>query len=165
MVYLFMHEPPTVLGYPLRPCPQVEVYRLSSDFDAATRIVLRAMPPLEGLAAGSVLVRRVFAGVNASDINYTAGRCAGVQACRAWSGRRWDCASATPLQMPAAACQAASSAPHIPPPSLARAAWGWSMRCSMRKSMAGHNTRRMLTPRPAQVIEISTLYTQRVLRA
>lgn len=53
---------------------QVEVHCLSSDFSAATRIVTTPMPPPEGLAPGSVLVRRVWAGVNASDINYTAGR-------------------------------------------------------------------------------------------
>lgn len=46
--------------------------RLSTDFREATRITQQ---PLQLTAPkGSVLMRRVWAGVNASDINYTAGR-------------------------------------------------------------------------------------------
>ena len=46
--------------------------RLSTNFREATRIVRQ---PLQ-LAApkGAVLMRRVWAGINASDINFTAGR-------------------------------------------------------------------------------------------
>ena len=48
------------------------MYRLSTDFREATRLVQQ---PLQ-LAAprGKVLMRRLWAGVNASDINFTAGR-------------------------------------------------------------------------------------------
>jgi NADPH:quinone reductase-like Zn-dependent oxidoreductase len=49
-----------------------QVHTLSTDFRAATRIAseqLRPQPP-----PGHVLVRRAYAGVNASDLNYTAGR-------------------------------------------------------------------------------------------
>ena len=47
------------------------VVRLSSDFRAATRVVHEPIPELK---PGEVLVRRMFAGVNASDINFTSGR-------------------------------------------------------------------------------------------
>lgn len=51
---------------------QVEVHRLSPDFRQATRIVARPLPPQ--LPPGTVLIRRLYTGVNASDVNYTAGR-------------------------------------------------------------------------------------------
>lgn len=50
----------------------IEVHRLSTDFRAATRIVRRPLPA--ALPAGSVLIRRLYAGINASDVNFSAGR-------------------------------------------------------------------------------------------
>ena len=56
---------------------QLQVVRLSSSFREATKLGEVPMPRVEGLAAGHVLVRRLFVGVNASDINYTSGRWVG----------------------------------------------------------------------------------------
>ena len=52
------------------------VAQLSTDFAAATRLVEAPLgaAAAAGLAPGAVLVRRLFAGVNASDVNYTSGR-------------------------------------------------------------------------------------------
>lgn len=57
---------------------QIQVHTLSSDFNAATRIVTAPLPAASALPPGTLLLRRVFVGINASDINYTAGRWAGV---------------------------------------------------------------------------------------
>lgn len=56
----------------------IEVHRLSTDFRAATRIVRRPLPA--ALPAGSVLIRRLYAGINASDVNFSAGRYFGSKA-------------------------------------------------------------------------------------
>ncbi|KAL4452074.1 hypothetical protein ABPG75_007736 [Micractinium tetrahymenae] len=56
----------------------IEVHRLSTDFRAATRIVQRPLPA--ALPDGSVLLRRLYAGINASDVNYSAGRYFGSKA-------------------------------------------------------------------------------------
>ncbi len=48
------------------------MHTLSTDFRAATRIEREPLPPQ--LPPGHILVRRAYAGVNASDLNYTAGR-------------------------------------------------------------------------------------------
>lgn len=61
-----------ISGLPASSTRVVEVQRLSTDFRAATRVVQRALPA--SLPPGSVLIRRLFAGVNASDVNYSAGR-------------------------------------------------------------------------------------------
>ena len=53
---------------------QIEVHRLSSDFRQSTRLVAQPVLPTQQLPAGTLLLRRVFVGINASDINYTAGR-------------------------------------------------------------------------------------------
>ena len=45
--------------------------RLSNDFRAATRIVKERCPTPKH---GHVLVRRAYAGVNASDVNFTSGK-------------------------------------------------------------------------------------------
>lgn len=47
----------------------IEVHRLSTDFRAATHIVQRPLPA--ALPPGTVLIRRAFVGVNASDVNYS----------------------------------------------------------------------------------------------
>lgn len=47
--------------------------RLSSNFREATQLVLAPLPARP--PAGCLLVKRVYAGVNASDVNYSAGRC------------------------------------------------------------------------------------------
>ena len=46
-------------------------HRLSNDFRAATSVVSQSIPELKG---DEILVRRLFAGVNASDVNFTSGR-------------------------------------------------------------------------------------------
>ena len=46
--------------------------RLSNNFQEATRLATEPMP--SSPPAGRVLVRNAFAGVNASDINYSSGR-------------------------------------------------------------------------------------------
>ncbi|GBG84169.1 hypothetical protein CBR_g38143 [Chara braunii] len=51
---------------------KVVVTQLSADFRKATSVVSVPFPPAVG--QGKVLVRNVFAGVNASDINFSAGR-------------------------------------------------------------------------------------------
>lgn len=51
---------------------QVQVVKLSTQFREATQLVQAAVP--QQLPPGHVLVRRCFVGINASDINYTAGR-------------------------------------------------------------------------------------------
>ncbi|KAF5830042.1 hypothetical protein DUNSADRAFT_15083 [Dunaliella salina] len=50
---------------------KIQVHALSSNFHQATRIV---QAPLPDPAPGKLLLRRVHVGINASDINYTAGR-------------------------------------------------------------------------------------------
>lgn len=50
----------------------IEVHRLSTDFRAATHIVQRPLPA--ALPAGTVLIRRAFVGINASDVNYSGKR-------------------------------------------------------------------------------------------
>ena len=68
----------------LAPLPQlpaqrnvVMVHTLSTNFQAATTIIQEPMPQISG---NKVLVTRCFAGVNASDVNYTAGRYFGKRA-------------------------------------------------------------------------------------
>ncbi|KAL3154502.1 hypothetical protein ABBQ32_013964 [Trebouxia sp. C0010 RCD-2024] len=51
---------------------KVQVYRLSSKFREATRVVSVALP--SSIPVGHVLIRVAFAGVNASDVNFSAGR-------------------------------------------------------------------------------------------
>ena len=46
--------------------------RLSNDFREATRVVSQALP--SSIPAGHVLLRLAFAGVNASDVNFSSGR-------------------------------------------------------------------------------------------
>lgn len=50
------------------------VRRLTPDFRAATEIVSLPVPAAESLARGTLLVRTRFVGVNASDVNFTAGK-------------------------------------------------------------------------------------------
>jgi len=50
---------------------RVEVVRLGTDFAAVTQVTQRAIPRLR---PGEALVRTAFAGVNASDVNYSAGK-------------------------------------------------------------------------------------------
>jgi len=72
--------PPAALNaYAMQPPPgsyrKIQVVKLSTDFAAATRLVTVPLQLWQqGLASGSVLVRRLFTGINASDINYTSGR-------------------------------------------------------------------------------------------
>lgn len=56
----------------------VEVHQLSLDFRQATRIVRRVLPAPPPPEA--VLIRRLYAGINASDVNYSAGKYFGSQA-------------------------------------------------------------------------------------
>lgn len=54
---------------------KVQVVQLSPKFREAVQTVSVQMPSVPGgLPAGQVLVRRLFVGINASDINYTSGR-------------------------------------------------------------------------------------------
>ncbi|KAG2434043.1 hypothetical protein HXX76_007771 [Chlamydomonas incerta] len=53
---------------------KIVITRLSSNFREAARVVAAPLPPPAALPAGALLVRRVFAGVNASDVNYSSGR-------------------------------------------------------------------------------------------
>ncbi|PSC71056.1 zinc-binding alcohol dehydrogenase domain-containing 2 [Micractinium conductrix] len=74
---------PTLLSWATRGRPPsitraIEVHRLSLDFGQATRIVTRQLPA--ALPPGCVLIRRLYAGINASDVNYTAGRYFGSKA-------------------------------------------------------------------------------------
>lgn len=56
--------------------------RLSNDFREATQLVSQALPST--IPAGHVLMRVAYAGVNASDVNFTAGRYHGsIEAARA----------------------------------------------------------------------------------
>lgn len=62
-------------------CPiplQIVITQLSSKFREAARLVAAPLPPPAqlpaALPAGALLVRRVYAGVNASDVNYSSGR-------------------------------------------------------------------------------------------
>jgi NADPH:quinone reductase-like Zn-dependent oxidoreductase len=55
----------------------IEVHKLSPDFRAATRL---ARAPLPAVPPGRVLVRRLWAGVNASDVNFSSGRYFGAPA-------------------------------------------------------------------------------------
>ena len=52
----------------------VEIATLGTDFSAVSKIVTKPMPPLAKLPPGHALVRIAYAGVNASDVNYSAGR-------------------------------------------------------------------------------------------
>lgn len=52
----------------------VAVQRLSNDFRAATALVPDWPLPSQPLGEGQVLLRTVYAGINASDVNYTSGR-------------------------------------------------------------------------------------------
>jgi hypothetical protein len=49
----------------------VVVQRLSTDFRAATAVVSAPLPA--AVPPGHVLIRRTFVGINASDINFSAG--------------------------------------------------------------------------------------------
>lgn len=51
---------------------KIQVVKLSNDFREATTIV--RCPLTQAVPPGHLLVRRVYAGVNASDINFTSGR-------------------------------------------------------------------------------------------
>lgn len=51
---------------------KVQVHKLSNDFREATRVVSQALPST--IPAGHVLLRLAFAGVNASDVNFSSGR-------------------------------------------------------------------------------------------
>ncbi len=53
---------------------QIVITQLSSKFREAARLVSVPLPPPAQLPPGCLLVRRVFAGVNASDVNYSSGR-------------------------------------------------------------------------------------------
>jgi NADPH:quinone reductase-like Zn-dependent oxidoreductase/short-subunit dehydrogenase involved in D-alanine esterification of teichoic acids len=62
------HPPPSPVPDAYR---RVVVHRLTSDFAAATRIVSAPTPAPK---RGEVLIERRWTGVNASDVNFTAGR-------------------------------------------------------------------------------------------
>jgi hypothetical protein len=53
---------------------KLQVVQLSPDFKQAVRQVTVPMPSPSSLPPGHALVRRLFVGINASDINYTSGR-------------------------------------------------------------------------------------------
>ena len=54
---------------------KIIVKELSNDFDKATEIVtVQFESLLQSLKPNQVIIRNQFAGINASDINYTAGR-------------------------------------------------------------------------------------------
>jgi hypothetical protein len=54
---------------------KIQVVRLTPKFKEAVQTVTVQMPAVPaGIPAGQVLVRRLFVGINASDINYTSGR-------------------------------------------------------------------------------------------
>lgn len=54
---------------------KIQVVRLTPKFREAVQAVTVEMPSVPaGIPAGQVLVRRLFVGINASDINYTSGR-------------------------------------------------------------------------------------------
>jgi hypothetical protein len=58
---------------------KLQVSRLTPKFREAVQTVTVGMPAVPaGIPAGQVLVRRLFVGINASDINYTSGRCVGL---------------------------------------------------------------------------------------
>ena len=61
-------SPPSSLPSTFR---KVVVHQLSADFASATKIVDVPMPQP---AAGEVLIERRYTGVNASDVNFSAGR-------------------------------------------------------------------------------------------
>jgi NADPH:quinone reductase-like Zn-dependent oxidoreductase len=56
------------------PMETVEVHTLTSDYPRATRIVAQPLPSANSLPPHHVLVVRTYAGVNASDVNHSAGR-------------------------------------------------------------------------------------------
>lgn len=61
---------------------KIQVVRLSPKFKEAVQTVSVQMPAVPaGIPAGQVLVRRLFVGINASDINYTSGRYGHVHTC------------------------------------------------------------------------------------
>lgn len=54
---------------------KIQVVRLTPKFREAVQTVTVPMPGgVSGIPAGQVLVRRLFVGINASDVNYTSGR-------------------------------------------------------------------------------------------
>lgn len=57
---------------------KIIVERLSTDFRAATRLVSEPLP--SSPPPGHVLIRRTYVGINASDINFSAGRYHGSRA-------------------------------------------------------------------------------------
>ena len=57
----------------------LQVFQLSPDFRSAVRLVRAPLPALP-LPPGKVLVRRLWAGVNASDVNFSSGRYFGGEA-------------------------------------------------------------------------------------
>uniref|UniRef100_A0A383V8Q9 Alcohol dehydrogenase-like N-terminal domain-containing protein n=1 Tax=Tetradesmus obliquus TaxID=3088 RepID=A0A383V8Q9_TETOB len=65
-------------GFAAQPLPKayskLQVVRLSVKFAEAVQRVTVPMPLPAQLPAGTVLVRRLFVGINASDVNYTSGR-------------------------------------------------------------------------------------------
>jgi hypothetical protein len=67
---------PAWVAWAAQPLPStqscVRVHTLSSDFGAATRVDTVALNPTP--RPGHALVRRIYAGVNASDVNFSSGR-------------------------------------------------------------------------------------------
>ena len=53
---------------------KLEVWKLSDQYDEAVRIVSKPMPRGDQIAEGHVLIKRLYCGVNASDVNFSAGR-------------------------------------------------------------------------------------------
>lgn len=85
----------------------IEVHRLSTDFRAATHIVQRPLPA--ALPPGTVLIRRAYVGINASDVNYSGGR-VGVSWLSGWHG----CETCSPTLF----TQGAGVCPGLPAPAV-----------------------------------------------
>jgi hypothetical protein len=77
-------DPKALQEFAQQPLPQayhkLQVVRLSNKFQEAVEVATVKLPAGPGTVvapAGHVLVRRLFVGINASDVNYTSGRWVG----------------------------------------------------------------------------------------
>ena len=107
--------------------------RLSNDFREATRVVSQALP--SNIPAGHVLLRLAFAGVNASDVNFSSGRYhASIE--QAQASLPFD-AGFEAVGAVAAVGPQVSGTPHAPLPESCLLACG-NMRCRLKSGVSHH---------------------------
>jgi prostaglandin reductase 3 len=75
-LYLSIYQPAPPFSFTMSTTTyrKLQVHTLSSDFRRATHIITQTLPSPSSLKPYAVLIQVYYAGINASDINYCAGR-------------------------------------------------------------------------------------------